>query len=163
MRNCSLRSSRAPSGGSSPAAGPAYRAANRRPGGMTMSLRFLTAGESHGPGLTAIVEGMPAGVPLTADQITYQLRRRHLCYGRGKRQQIEQDTVEILGGVRDGRTLGSPIAMLVRNKDWPNWENIMSVGPITEPGKRTLTRPRPGHADLAGGLKYGHEDLRNVL
>lgn len=127
------------------------------------SLRWFTAGESHGPGLTAIVEGMPAGVPLTADEITYQLRRRQLGYGRGKRQQIEQDTVEILGGVRDARTLGSPIAMLIRNKDWPNWENIMSVGPIVEPGKRTLTRARPGHADLAGGLKYGHEDLRNVL
>ncbi|MFH1085456.1 MAG: chorismate synthase, partial [Chloroflexota bacterium] len=116
-------------------------------------LRFLTAGESHGPALVAIVEGLPAGLPLTADLVDAQLRRRQRGYGRGGRQQIEQDTVRILSGVDHGLTIGAPLAMLVANRDWENWR---------ERDVPAWTRPRPGHADLAGGYKYGLADLRLV-
>jgi chorismate synthase len=126
-----------------------------------MGWRWLTAGESHGPALVGIVEGVPAGVPLTREDIDRQLERRQRGYGRGGRQTIEQDQVEILGGVRHGRTLGSPVALLVRNRDYENWMESMSPDPGTP--DRQVTRPRPGHADLVGGLKYGHRDLRNVL
>ncbi|MFS8664374.1 MAG: chorismate synthase [Limnochordales bacterium] len=132
-------------------------------------MRFLTAGESHGPAITAILEGMPAGVPLTAEDINQQLQRRQLGYGRGRRMQIESDQAEILTGVRHGRTLGSPIALLIRNKDWAKWQAAMAVAPL--PGEmedddwrlRPVTRPRPGHADLPGLLKYDFADARNVL
>jgi chorismate synthase len=131
-------------------------------------LRFLTAGESHGPALVVIVEGIPAGLPLGASQLLPDLARRQLGYGRGRRMAIEQDQAEILAGVRRGHTLGSPIALLIRNRDWANWQHTMSVEPDPPESaggaRRTpVTRPRPGHADLAGGLKYGHTDLRDVL
>lgn len=133
-------------------------------------LRYLTAGESHGPALIGILEGLPAGVPVTADYIDAELARRQGGYGRGGRMKIERDRVEILAGVRHGYTLGSPVGLLIRNRDWANWEAVMSPHPPaggTEAegavAARVVTRPRPGHADLAGGLKYGHRDLRNVL
>ncbi|MBI4337438.1 MAG: chorismate synthase [Chloroflexi bacterium] len=125
-------------------------------------LRFLTAGESHGKGLTVIVEGVPAGLPLDEAYIRAQLARRQRGYGRGGRMQIEQDYAEILSGVRQGLTLGTPIAMLVRNKDWENWQEVMSITPTEEPPK-AVTRLRPGHADLAGAMKYGQSDVRNIL
>src|SRR5690554_5589784 len=103
-------------------------------GGTPLSLRFLTAGESHGPAITAILEGMPAGVPLTAEDINQQLQRRQLGYGRGRRMQIESDEAEILSGVRHGLTLGSPIALLIRNKDWEKWQAAMAITPLDEPG-----------------------------
>ena len=131
-------------------------------------LRFLTAGESHGPALVVIVEGLPAGLPLTADALAADLRRRQLGYGRGRRMAIEQDRAEILSGVRHGETLGSPVTLQIRNRDWANWQHTMSVDadpPADAGGARRapVTRPRPGHADLAGGLKYGRDDLRDVL
>jgi chorismate synthase len=128
-------------------------------------LRFLTSGESHGPGLTAVIEGLPAGLTVLADPINLQLRRRQGGYGRGARQKIETDTVEFLSGVRSGRTLGSPVTMLVRNRDWANWTTKMSIEPLPEDQKETppITIPRPGHADYAGMMKYNHDDLRNVL
>lgn len=129
-------------------------------------LRFTTAGESHGPMLVAILEGMPAGVPLLTSDIDAQLTRRQLGHGRGRRMKIESDGAEIVSGVRAGETLGSPIAMLVHNRDWRNWEDIMSAAPIeTDPAlrKRAVTRPRPGHADLAGMLKYDRADARDIL
>ncbi len=131
-------------------------------------LRFLTAGESHGEALVAILEGMPAGLTLSRDAIDRQLHRRQGGYGRGRRMAIESDRVEILSGVRHGLTLGTPIALLIRNNDWANWQWTMAADqppPETAGGARRVpvTRPRPGHADLAGALKYGHEDLRNVL
>jgi chorismate synthase len=131
-------------------------------------LRFLTAGESHGPALTIIVEGMPAGLALAADEIAADLARRQLGYGRGRRMAIEKDRAEILAGVRRGETLGSPIALQIRNRDWANWQHTMSVDAEPSealPGARRgpVTRPRPGHADLAGGLKYDRTDLRDVL
>jgi chorismate synthase len=124
-------------------------------------LRFLTAGESHGPGLVTIVEGLPAGIEVTADGIATELARRRLGYGRSRRMEIEQDELEILGGIRFGRTLGSPVAVVVRNTEWPRWSEEMSI----EPGEteRPLTTPRPGHADLAGMLKYGTGDARDIL
>jgi chorismate synthase len=127
--------------------------------------RFLTAGESHGPALTTIIEGVPAGLPVTAEPINTQLKRRQGGYGRGARQKIESDTVEILSGVRFGRALGSPITMVVRNRDWANWTTKMSIEPLADPSQETaaITVPRPGHADFAGMMKYGHEDLRNIL
>jgi chorismate synthase len=124
--------------------------------------RFLTAGESHGKALTVIVEGLPAGLPLTEDYIAQDLRRRQGGYGRSQRQQIEEDRAEILSGVRHGLTLGSPISLVIRNRDWPNWQETMQVEPVTEAPER-LTRLRPGHADLAGAMKYGLDDVRNVL
>jgi chorismate synthase len=131
-------------------------------------LRFLTAGESHGESLIAILDGMPAGLPLSAEPIDRQLHRRQLGHGRGRRMAIESDRVEILSGVRRGLTLGSPIALRIRNKDWANWQWTMAVEaepPASTPQahRPPVTRPRPGHADLAGALKYGHRDLRDVL
>ncbi|MED3660632.1 chorismate synthase [Ureibacillus sp. FSL K6-8385] len=131
-------------------------------------MRYLTAGESHGPQLTAIIEGLPSLLPITAEQINADLKRRQGGHGRGRRMQIEKDTVEIVGGVRHGKTLGSPVALVVKNDDWKHWTKIMGIEPLPEdmdPAeiKRRITRPRPGHADLVGGIKYGHRDLRNVL
>ncbi|WP_334111033.1 chorismate synthase, partial [Thermodesulfitimonas autotrophica] len=128
-----------------------------------MALRYLTAGESHGPALLTIVEGIPAGLWLTADYIDRQLARRQGGYGRGGRQRLEEDRVEILSGVRGGYTLGSPIALKISNRDWVNWREVMGPDPEARLDERVVTRPRPGHADLAGMLKYGHRDLRNVL
>ena len=127
--------------------------------------RFLTAGESHGPALTTIIEGVPAGLPITAAPINAQLKRRQGGYGRGARQKIESDTAEILSGIRFGRALGSPITLVVRNRDWANWTTKMSVEPLPEGEEetKTITVPRPGHADYAGMMKYGHDDLRNIL
>lgn len=131
-------------------------------------LRFLTAGESHGEALVAIVDGLPAGLALSREEIDRQLRRRQAGYGRGRRMAIESDAAEILSGVRHGVTIGSPVALLIRNKDWVNWQWTMAVDeqpPESAGGARRapVTRPRPGHADLAGAIKYGHSDLRNVL
>jgi chorismate synthase len=127
--------------------------------------KFTTAGESHGKSLVAIVEGLPSELPVSIDEINRDLARRQLGYGRGGRMKIEQDTVEILSGVRHGKTLGSPIALLVQNKDWKNWTEVMSAEAVDLPDEksRRVKRPRPGHADLAGGQKYGVRDLRNIL
>ncbi len=125
-------------------------------------MRFLTAGESHGPGLTIIVDGVPAGIPLEGAAIDADLRRRQLGYGRGARQRIEHDSARITGGVRQGRTTGAPIALWIENRDAVNWERVMSVTPVPE-APDAVTRLRPGHADLAGALKYGHEDVRDVI
>src|SRR5688572_22335682 len=127
--------------------------------------RFTTAGESHGRALVAIVEGLPAGLPLNIDQINHELWRRQQGYGRGGRMKIEQDQAEILSGVRHGLALGSPLALMIENKDWANWDDVMAVEPkeVTPEKSRRVKRPRPGHADLAGGLKYDARDLRNVL
>lgn len=130
-------------------------------------LRYLTSGESHGPQLTAIIEGLPAGLPLLDTDINFELARRQKGHGRGRRMQIEKDTVQIVGGIRHGYTLGSPVGLVVENNDWKHWTKIMGQGPIApdeeEEIKRKITRPRPGHADLNGALKYGHRDMRNVL
>ena len=125
-------------------------------------LRWMTAGESHGPRLTAIVEGIPAGLPLLAEDIDAHLARRQRGYGRGGRMKIETDRVDIVGGVRGGETLGGPIALSIENRDHKNWLDRMSAAPLPAPAE-PLTRPRPGHADLAGGLKYDRHDLRDVL
>jgi chorismate synthase len=127
--------------------------------------RFTTAGESHGRALVAIVEGLPAGMPVDVAQIDHQLKRRQQGYGRGARMKIEQDHVQILSGVRHGLTLGSPLSLLIENKDWANWTEVMSAEPqdLTPEKSRRVKRPRPGHADLAGGLKYNARDLRDVL
>lgn len=153
----------------------------------SMPLRFTTAGESHGQALVSILEGMPAGLPLLADDVNTELARRQQGYGRGRRMQIEKDTVEFLSGVRAGETLGSPIAMIIRNRDWKNWVEIMDPAPNAleladgaaplaradddpparatrrAPRKRAVTRVRPGHADLTGILKYDREDARDIL
>lgn len=130
-------------------------------------MRYLTAGESHGPQLTTIIEGMPAGLPVTAEEINAELARRQKGHGRGRRMVIEKDTVKITSGIRHGKTLGSPIALVVENDDWKHWTKIMGSEPLSpedeENMARTISRPRPGHADLNGGLKYNHRDLRNVL
>jgi chorismate synthase len=129
-------------------------------------LRFTTAGESHGPALVSVLEGMPAGVPLLAADVDAQLARRQQGYGRGRRMQIERDAIEWLSGVRGGETLGSPIAMLIRNRDWANWSEIMDPAPRPEDDalrRRAVTRPRPGHADLTGLLKYDRDDARDIL
>jgi chorismate synthase len=131
-------------------------------GGIFM-LRFLTAGESHGKALTAVIEGFPAGILIDQDFINAQLKKRQGGYGRGKRMEIEHDRVEILSGVRNGETLGSPISLMIINKDWPNWQEIMSPEPGAHIWEKKVTKPRPGHADLAGTLKYGHKDIRNTL
>jgi chorismate synthase len=131
-------------------------------------LRFLTAGESHGKGLVAILEGIPAGLSIDFDAITAQLRRRQGGYGRGRRMAIESDRAEALGGVRRGASTGAPIALFIPNKDWENWRRTMYAEPeepAETPGadRPAVTRPRPGHADLAGVVKYGHDDIRDVL
>lgn len=126
-------------------------------------LRFLTAGESHGKALTAIIEGFPAGVPIDCAIINQQLKKRQGGYGRGKRMAIEQDQVEFLSGIRNGKTLGSPIAISLKNRDWENWQKIMQQEPGADLVSKKTTKPRPGHADLSGSLKYGFDDIRNVL
>lgn len=128
-------------------------------------MRYITAGESHGPELTTIIEGVPAGMPLTAEDINIELARRQVGYGRGGRMIIEKDQVKITSGIRHGKTLGSPITLVVANKDWKNWQTVMSIEDVAEKDKklRQVVRPRPGHADLVGGMKYHHQDLRNVL
>jgi len=128
-------------------------------------MRYLTAGESHGPRLTAIIEGVPAGLPLTADYINVELKRRQGGYGRGARMKIESDQVEITSGVRHGLTMGGPITLNVTNLDHQKWLEIMSVSDVEEKkkGLRKITKPRPGHADLVGGIKYRFDDLRNSL
>ncbi|QKE71819.1 chorismate synthase [Arthrobacter citreus] len=129
-------------------------------------MRYLTAGESHGPQLTTIIEGVPAGLPILAEEINSELRRRQGGYGRGRRMQIEKDTAQITSGVRHGYTLGSPIALVVENNDFKHWTNIMGAEPLEDleyEGKRSITKPRPGHADLNGAIKYGFRDVRNVL
>ncbi len=130
-----------------------------------MSIRYLTAGETHGPQLTAIIEGLPSGLELDFEALNFQLARRQKGYGRGRRMQIEKDTADIVGGVRHGYTTGAPVAMVVANNDWKHWTKIMNIEPMegTDEEKRRVHRPRPGHADLNGGLKYNHKDLRNVL
>ena len=131
-------------------------------------LRFLTAGESHGKALVAILEGVPAGLAMDFDAVTAELRRRQGGYGRGRRMAIESDRAEALSGIRHGVTTGAPIALLIPNKDWENWQRTMHVEPdqpadASGADRPTVTRPRPGHADLAGVVKYGHDDIRNVL
>src|SRR5829696_9407399 len=127
-----------------------------------MSLRFATAGESHGPGLVAIVEGMPAGLALEPDDLDRDLARRQLGHGRGGRMKIEKDRADVLAGVRHGRTLGSPVALRIENRDYRNWEERMNPWPV-DAEIDEVHLPRPGHADLAGIQKYGHTDIRNVL
>lgn len=129
-------------------------------------MRFITAGESHGPSLTTIIEGLPAGIPIDVNVINEELAKRQEGYGRGNRMKIETDTVEITSGVRYGKTLGSPLTMVVTNRDNKNWKSVMGIEPNDDPKsrlRRAVHRPRPGHADLVGGIKYHHEDLRNVL
>ncbi len=130
-------------------------------------MRYLTSGESHGPQLTVIVEGVPANIEIKVEDINKEMFKRQGGYGRGRRMQIEKDTVEIVSGVRNGYTLGSPITMVVTNDDFTHWRKIMGAATISEEErenmKRTITKPRPGHADLVGGMKYNHRDLRNVL
>jgi len=126
-------------------------------------LRYLAAGESHGPCLTAIIEGLPAHVPIVTEEINQMLRRRQGGYGRGGRMKIEKDKVQITSGVRHGLTIGSPVTLTVANKDWENWSEIMSPDKVEEFQNKEIKRPRPGHADLPGGIKYGHRDMRNVL
>lgn len=127
--------------------------------------RFTTAGESHGRALVAVLEGLPAGLPLDVEHINRELERRQWGYGRGGRMKIERDRVEIISGVRHGLSLGSPLALTIENKDWANWTEVMSVESVDMPEEksRRLKRPRPGHADLAGGQKFGARDLRNIL
>src|SRR5699024_2285219 len=128
-------------------------------------MRFLTSGESHGKKLTTIIEGVPARMPLLKKDIDESLLRRQKGHGRGRRMQIEKDLVEIASGVRHGYTLGSPISLIVNNDDFKSWIRIMGEDPVDEEEKirRVVSRPRPGHADLNGALKYGHRDMRNVL
>ena len=130
-------------------------------------LRFTTAGESHGPALVSVLEGLPAGLPLAADHVNADLWRRQQGYGRGRRMQIERDEIEFLSGVRAGQTIGSPVAMLIRNRDWKNWVDIMDPARRDEDDsvarKRVVTRPRPGHADMSGLLKYDRDDARDIL
>ncbi|WP_257351966.1 chorismate synthase [Pseudalkalibacillus decolorationis] len=130
-------------------------------------MRYLTAGESHGPQLTTIIEGVPSGLPLLAEEINTELARRQKGYGRGRRMQIERDQVNILSGVRQGLTLGSPVTLSIENRDYQHWTKIMGAEPLDDEEeqemKRQISRPRPGHADLNGAIKYGHRDMRNVL
>ncbi|HJU91026.1 MAG TPA: chorismate synthase [Gemmatimonadaceae bacterium] len=131
-----------------------------------MPLRFSTSGESHGPALVAILEGIPAGLALRAEDVDAELARRQQGYGRGRRMQIERDCIELLAGVRAGETIGSPIAMLIRNRDWENWKDVMDPAPRESdpsPRRRAVTRPRPGHADLTGLFKYDRDDARDIL
>jgi chorismate synthase len=131
-------------------------------------LRYLTAGESHGPALVTLVEGLPAGVPVDLAAIDRDLARRQSGYGRGGRMKIEKDQARVLSGIRHGKSLGSPVTLMVENRDWVNWTEVMSPTPVAEYSdvrapQKVRTRPRPGHADLVGALKYDHQDLRNVL
>lgn len=130
-------------------------------------MRYLTSGESHGPQLTVIIEGVPANLEINVADINEEMFKRQGGYGRGRRMQIEKDAVEIVSGVRNGYTLGSPITLIVTNDDFTHWKKIMGADPISEEDqdnmKRVITKPRPGHADLIGGMKYNHRDLRNVL
>jgi len=126
-------------------------------------LRFLTAGESHGQALTSIIDGLPAGLQIAREDIDRDLARRQVGYGRGGRMQIEQDSVQVLSGLRFGKTLGSPIALLIENKDWPNWTERMSPFGKAPEGQEIFTVPRPGHVDLAANYKYGFTDLRDAL
>jgi chorismate synthase len=131
---------------------------------MSAGFRFLTAGESHGEALVTVLDGVPAGLPLTEADINEDLARRQRGYGRGGRMKIERDQVRILSGVRWGRTLGSPITLTIANRDWENWKATMAVAaPDPDTARKEVTRPRPGHADLAGAMKFGHRDIRNVL
>lgn len=137
---------------------------------MLEKLRYLTSGESHGQALVCIIDGIPSNLPLSANNIDADLSRRQKGFGRGGRMKIESDRAEILSGVRHGKTLGSPISLLIENKDWANWQNIMSPEPVVRARRNVplqkgepVTRPRPGHADLSGALKYEHRDIRNVL
>src|SRR5687768_16194551 len=131
---------------------------------MSLGFRFLTAGESHGEALVAVLDCIPAGLRLGEAEINEDLARRQRGYGRGGRMKIEKDQVRILSGVRWGATLGSPITLQINNRDWENWKVAMSVTvPPEGAAKKEVTRPRPGHADLAGAMKYGHHDIRNVL
>ena len=131
---------------------------------MADVFRFLTAGESHGEALTAVIDGVPAGLPLREADIDEDLARRQRGYGRGGRMKIERDRVHVSSGVRWGKTLGSPITLTIANRDWENWKATMGVGePDPGAAAKAVTRPRPGHADLAGAMKYGHRDIRNVL
>ena len=130
---------------------------------MFEKFRFLTSGESHGKCLTAIIEGMPAGLDIDVDFINNELKRRQQGYGRGERMQIESDTVEITSGVRFGKTLGSPITLVIKNRDYENWQKIMSANAQDYTDEKSFTIYRPGHADYAGSVKYNHKDLRNVL
>src|SRR5256885_1388596 len=135
------------------------------PKATSVMLRCTTAGESHGRGLVGILEGIPAGLPVSAERINVELKRRMGGYGRGARMKIESDQIEWLAGVRAGETLGSPIAMLVWNRDWEHWQDVMAAE-ADAPGaerRRQVTRPRPGHADLAGSLKYDRHDARDIL
>ncbi|NGQ94568.1 chorismate synthase [Brevibacillus sp. SYP-B805] len=127
-------------------------------------MRYLTAGESHGPQLTAILEGVPSNLPFSVEKINEQLARRQKGYGRGRRMQIEKDQVQVLSGVRHGYTTGAPITLVVENKDWAHWQGIMSAEPVEDGEvKRRVARPRPGHADLNGAIKYHQRDMRNIL
>ena len=126
-------------------------------------IRYFTAGESHGPALSAIIEGIPAGVAVTKDDIDRELRRRQQGYGRGGRMKIEQDSAEVLSGIRFAKTIGSPIALVIRNRDWENWTDRMAQFTSNEETTEKITIPRPGHADLAGRLKYGFNDIRPVI
>ncbi|MGH2670966.1 MAG: chorismate synthase, partial [bacterium] len=130
-----------------------------------MTIRFTTAGESHGRGLVAVLEGVPAGLPISAAPVNDQLKRRMAGFGRGARMRIEADEIEWLAGVRAGETIGSPIAMLIWNRDWANWQDVMApeASPAGEARRRRVTRPRPGHADLTGALKYDRQDARDIL
>ncbi|MCF7842717.1 MAG: chorismate synthase, partial [Lentisphaeria bacterium] len=129
---------------------------------MLTRLKFLTAGESHGPGLTGIIEGLPAGIPLRVADLRAELKRRQQGVGRGKRMQIEDEQVEIHSGVRYGKTLGSPVSLWLPNRDWKNWQKQMKIEASDDPAT-PVTLPRPGHADLAGALKYDTDDIRNIL
>src|SRR3712207_3842096 len=139
---------------------------SRRSAEVTMHFRFTTAGESHGRAFVATVEGLPAGLPVSAEAVDRDLARRMQGYGRGARMKIERDRIEWLSGVRAGETLGSPVAMLIPNRDWTNWEDVMAYEAAETAGelrRRRVTRPRPGHADLAGVLKYDRLDARDIL
>ncbi|HEY0826794.1 MAG TPA: chorismate synthase, partial [Bacilli bacterium] len=128
-------------------------------------MRYLTAGETHGPQLTAIIEGIPSNMKFSFEELNFQLHRRQKGHGRGRRMQIEKDTAQVLGGVRHGCTTGAPIALVIENNDWKHWTTVMNIESIegSDEEKRRVHRPRPGHADLNGGLKYNLKDLRNVL
>ncbi|HSA58941.1 MAG TPA: chorismate synthase [bacterium] len=128
-----------------------------------MSLRLLTAGESHGKALVVVIDGLPSHLPISEDYVNYQLARRQKGYGRGGRMKIEQDKAEIISGIRAGKTLGSPVALKIDNRDWANWQKIMDVSQEDEGQSKVVHHPRPGHTDLPGGIKYEHHDLRNIL